>query len=170
MKIRYRVELDDIVAFNQFVVDTSKEMRRQRRSWLIAIFAIYVTIGCLQAMFRHSFAPILYWLLFSAVFTAWYYRASRRVNRKRIKRLYSEGKNKGDLCEHELELLPDGICERTSVGEQKATFAGIERIVTNDTHAFIFIGSLLAHVIPRSKIAEGDLDALIAALREAVES
>jgi hypothetical protein len=156
--------MEDMVAFNQYYFENSSCLRRQRIIAIAIFSTIYLGIGVVQTLVRDSVIPLLVWMVVAVVFSLWYYRASKKVNPKRIARLYSEEKNKGTFCEHKLKILPEGIRETTDVGEQMITFAGIERIETTDTHAFIFIGTMQAHVIPRNRVLEGDLDEFISVL------
>ena len=165
MKIRYPIELDDLVALHQFFIDTSSLVRKRRIATTSTFAVIFVVLGLLRWRTENSVFPLFYFGIFAIVFTTWYWHASRKVKTKRVAKLYAQEKNKGTLCEHELEIVPDGIIERTAVGEQKTAFAGIDRIESTRTHSFVFIGTLLAHVVPHAKVLEGDVDSFMKALR-----
>lgn len=79
--------------------------------------------------------------------------------------MYAEGLNRGLLGTHELELTEDGIIERSEVGEHKTTWQGIERIISTTEHTFVYVSALMAQVIPRNAVTEGDYDAFVDALR-----
>ena len=84
--------------------------------------------------------------------------------------LYPVSDNKGLLCEHSLELTEIGITEVSPVGQQNTSFAGIHRVVNTPSHAYIFIGSNMAHVISRKKILEGDINTFITQLETKLKS
>jgi len=165
MNIKYKVDMEDLVAFNQYFVATSPFLRRHRLIVIAVISSIYIILEGVQALARDSITPLLLWSGIAVVFGVLYYRASLKVSPKHIARLYSSEKNNGIFCEHELAILPEGIHEKTDVNEQLSAFSEIERIEITDTHVFIFIGTMQAHVIPKNKVLEGDLDAFVSALR-----
>ena len=72
-----------------------------------------------------------------------------------------EGSGKGIIGEHILEQTDTELIERTSVNEMKTNIASLERIETSSEHAFIYISSIHAHVIPRLSVIEGDFDAFL---------
>ena len=57
-----------------------------------------------------------------------------------------------------------------SSGEQKTKFSGIHKIVVSAEHTFVFIGTQMAHVIPKSRVISGNYDTFIARLTEEWES
>jgi Ca2+/Na+ antiporter len=165
LKIKYTVDISDIVAFNQFHLDTSPLVRKQRIKMLIFVAVVYASIAFFMATGKHSIYNMSVFVIVYACFLFWYLRFGRKVSLKRIKQIYASGKNTGTFGEHELELLPDGIREVTSVNEHITKFSGIEKVEATETHVFVFLGSLSAYVIPKSKISEGCLDAFVTALR-----
>lgn len=166
MRLRYILELDDLVAFHQFYIDTSPVVRKRRLTSVISFGVIFIALGLLRWQLENSIVPLVYFVVFAIVFTTWYWHASRKVKPKRVAKLYAKERNRGMFCQHELEILPDGLLERTPVGEQKTQFQGIDRIESTATHSFVFIGTFLAHVVPHAKVTEGDVDSFIATLKE----
>ena len=168
MKIRYTLELDDLVAFNQFYIDTSPSIRKQRLMLVIAsILLLTLSLLCWRyedSLFSGSFG------IFGVFFIAYYWYGCRKVNAKRVAGLYPKEKNPGMLCQHELEILPDGFIDRTHVGEGKTTFRGIVRIESTATHSFVFIGTLSAHVIPHAKVTEGHAESFVTTLKQKWET
>ena len=65
-----------------------------------------------------------------------------------IRRMHSRETAPGLLGRHELEFHPDVFTEKTSVNESKYTWDAIDRVTASDAHVFIFIGPLLAFVVP----------------------
>lgn len=100
--------------------------------------------------------------LFSVVFS---YIFPASMDRQ-IRRLYKEGANKGVIGRHELEIDDDGLVERTEVNETRQSWRGVERIAETDEHAFIYISSMAAHVIPKHSMTVGDPDAFIDRAKE----
>lgn len=170
MRLTYTVEMPDLVVFNQYHLDHSEFVKSRRRKGIVLVCGIYGILGALHSLAKRSFVPIVIWSLLALLYSLWYSRATRRASPKRIQKLYGADKNKSVLCQHELELVADGIVERTPFGEHKTTFPGIEKVVQIDTHGFIFIGTMNAHVIPRERVTDGDFDTLMRTITERWES
>lgn len=166
MKIAYTVEMADLVAFNQYYLDNSEFEKVRRRKGITIVCGIYVILGSLHSLARQSFAPIVIWSLLALLYSLWYSRASRRASPRKVQKLYGADKNRSVLCQHEIELVDDGIVERTPFGEHKTTFPGIERVIRTETHGFIFIGTMNAHVIPKARVIKGEYDAFMRAVSE----
>lgn len=166
MKIKYRVDISDIVAFNQFHLDTSPLVRKRRAMMLILVAIVYASIAFFMASSKHSVYNAVVFMIVYICFLVWYLRYGRKVNVKRIMKIYAGGKNTGIFGEHELELLPDGIREITSVNEHITKYEGIERVEATETHIFVFFSSLSAYVIPKAKVSQGDLDAFVVGLKQ----
>ena len=139
--IKYKVDMEDLVAFNQYFVATSPFLRRHRLIVIAVISSIYIILEGVSTSQRlnHSIV-VMVW--YRSSFGVLYYRASLKVSPKHIARLYSSEKNNGIFCEHELAILPEGIDEKTDVNEQLSAFSEIERIEITDIHVFIFIGTM----------------------------
>lgn len=168
MKIKYKVDISDIVAFNQFHLDTSPLVRKQRIKMLIFAAFVYGSVALLMGSGKHSIYNMSVFVIVYACFLFWYLRFGRKVSLKRIKQIYASGKNTGTFGEHELELLPNGIREVTSANEHITKFEGIERVEATETHVFVFFSSLSAYVIPKAKVTEGDLNTFVDALKQRV--
>jgi hypothetical protein len=100
--------------------------------------------------------------LFSVVFN---YMLTASMDRQ-ARRLYNEGTNKGTLGQHELEIDDNGLVERTEVNETRQSWNGVERIAETDERAFIYVSSMMAHVIPKKSLSAGDPDAFIARAKQ----
>ncbi len=84
---------------------------------------------------------------------------------KNAKKSLLEGKNKGFLCEHKLEITPECLIESTSSGEQKTKWDAVERIASIKDYTFVYIGSVMAHIIPEKAIIEGNYSKFVDELK-----
>jgi hypothetical protein len=167
MKILYNLEIEDIVVFSQFYIDTSPVVRKQRQRSLVVLALVYGLFIAIFMFTKYALSFTAFCITTYAFFVCWYYR---KITLKRVKHMYAGGKAAGLFCEHEIELLSDGIRDATSVNETMIKFAGIERIEITPSHVFIFTSSFSAHVIPKAKVSEGDLDAFISDLKDKMQS
>jgi hypothetical protein len=172
MQIRYNVTIEDLVVFNRFHCRNSPAIKRSK--WTSILFVcVTIIIGSLVIPLDDEVsrpivivAAVVFAVLFAVIFNWRYLVALDRQAR----RIYREGNNKGAFGEHELEIDDDGLVERTEVNENRYAWRGVERIIETDSHAFIYISALLAHVIPRGSIVEGNFDAFIARTRQLCET
>lgn len=158
MKIVYRVEMQDIVAFNQYNLEDTGTLKSLRLKTIVIGCVIIAVLGGWQYRVTESIDPIITGAIFAIIFSTWILKRDFRVSPKKIQKIYGGDTNKGVLCQHQIELVDDGLIESTSLGEQKTTYSGIEKIDQTDTHGFIFIGTMNAHTIPRDGVIEGDFD------------
>jgi hypothetical protein len=168
MRLIYDVELEDLVIMTDHHVRHSPSVQRQINGlrWACAALAALAIAGTGYLMGQWPW----FWVGGGALgagigfvmFPRWFYRA----NQNNTRRLYQEGRNPSVLGRHTLELGPQGLRDRSEGGEELTAWSSVERVAVTDTHAFVYIGSVNAHPIPRARIVEGDLDAFVTELRE----
>ena len=181
--IRYNVTMDDLVAFNEYHMLLSPQALRKRRQLIAILTAVFVVeFGVVGTLARGLLPPGTGWWswclppLFAFVFGgAAFFLVRRSFNRKkpklpkwmqnRIRKLYSAGENKSIIGEHILEVSENGFNDRTAYNESRYTWGTLERIETTEEHTFLFIGALNAFVIPHNRITEGDLPAVLQAIK-----
>jgi hypothetical protein len=170
VKIRFDVTMDDLIAFNLYHQAHSPIMRRfiVLMSCLIPL-SVLVPGGLLALWvgFEPEFViPTVVVTCLSVPLICIF-----MIPRLRplylgglVRRMYSEGANKGMLGSHELELREKELICRTSVGEAKVLLGAVEKIVSTDKHAFIYLSAVSGYVVPRDSVSEGDCDAFVEAL------
>lgn len=96
------------------------------------------------------------------MFPRWY----RNASMKQARRLYSEGTNKNILGRQILDLDNDGLVIRSESGEEHTNWSAVERIETTPDYAFVYIGAISAHVIPRAKVVEGNFAEFVESVQQ----
>jgi len=175
MRIRYANTVDDLVAFIDFHAahSTTVEQNIRLTKWTSTVLVIVLTFvalnftigdsGALSAKVFGALAGGV--LMFIAV-----PRLTRWNMRVQVGKLLREDRNKSVVGEHELEILDDGLVERTEYNENKSSWAGIERVVSTPRYTFIYITSVSAHVVPRESVSDGDYDAFTQELARRVHA
>jgi len=74
--------------------------------------------------------------------------------------------NRGILGNHELEIIPEGLIERTPVSEQRLSWAGIDRIEADSEYSYIYVGTNAAHVVPKARVTDGNYEAFIQSIQQ----
>lgn len=171
MILRYVNTMDDLYAFRRHLTGRSLFVRGVT---IVAFVAICASIlrAVLSVEREPGDGPVFHAVvltLTAALMIAFVYVAIRLVwtilDRLTLRLMMSSGKNAGVLCQHELEIDEDGIVERTDVGESSVSWHGVEEIVETQSHVFVHVGALMAHVIPKSSVVTGDPESFVARAR-----
>jgi hypothetical protein len=181
MRLRYENTSDDCVAFSTFHLAHSPTHKRTVAIYT-CVFGLAVGLAVfflaksfpmesvkslpdetknIYAAIQAVFVMTIYILLLPRIF--------RRSITKQTRKLYGEGRNKTFFCEHQLEIAEDGLIERTRYSELKAHWEAIERVERTETHTFLYVSAVSAHVIPHDRILEGDCDAFVAQVQKRIE-
>lgn len=158
MKIIYENTLEDAIAFNRYHYSNSDTFRKQKDKVTIHLpVALFFAVVILTLLIRDI--RIAVWgSVFIGSYLIFIFRAYNRDLYKTVGKLYKEQDMKGFVCEHQLEINEDGILEKTEVNERKDKWSGVQLIGADPAHAFIYVGAMQAHIIPRERIVEGDYD------------
>ena len=147
--IKFKVEMDDLVAFNQHFAASSPLYRATRKRSIVVCVIIFSCLAILQSILHKSPFPLLIWTIVTILYCLVIYKKSGRVSPKKIQQVYSIDRDQLVLCEHEIDNLSDGFVDKTPLAEQRIKFPAIVRIDETSSHFFIFTGSLQAHIIPK---------------------
>ncbi len=163
MILKYDTTLEDVVAFNRYHSANSPYIRKIKLLSVILMAALLIFGSLLVPLpgeVSRSFvvvSAVVFSGLSAVAFNYFFVAALERQAR----RLYGEGMNRGTFGQHELEIDDDGIVERTKYNETRNSWRGVERIAETEKHAFIYVSSMAAHVIPKRSVSEGDPEAFI---------
>lgn len=148
MRIEYFIELDDLMQFNRFHMKSSKVMRRV----YLCLYFIPIAFSFFDYMnkpYYYLSTRVMGFLLFSTLwllncfFWKWFFSSIV------MKRILKEGRNRSVLGRHEIVLEESKLIERTSLNKMHNAWSGIERVLENDRHIFIYLSGSQAHVIPK---------------------
>lgn len=170
MNIIYTVGVDDVVAFNKHYASHAPHMKRMRKRTMIVATLFIFWLVALMSVFTQSWFIFLAGILATAAFAYTFPREYDKFIQRSVAKSLQEGSNKSTLGQHELEITDAGITERNAVTVYSTTWAGIEKIETTPTHAFIYLGSSMAHIIPVSSITTGHLSAFLDELHKRKDS
>ncbi len=165
--LRYEVKIEDLIAFNLFNMRHSGIGRDATKITAIILSSV-VILSLVSKVGNPDFLSFsLPFGIFFILLVVWLDRCFRNWFIKRtVNRLYGKKAFRGFIGPHKLTLSQDGVLEETEIGEHRVNWEGVEKILTSDTHAFIYIGPSMAHVIPKSAIQEGDYGAFVEQARE----
>jgi len=148
MQVDFQITLEDVATLSVYHARTSKHTRRRMLfSQSLGIFSAFVLV-----MVWHDWTSVERVLYFIVMCLLWligypiYYRWAIKRNARRI---YSQSESKSVLGEHTIAIAPDGVSERSAVGESRIAWSGVERLEEDGEYIFLYIGPLVAHVIPK---------------------
>lgn len=150
VELEYDVVLDDIHAFNLHYARTAEVSVRSRRLARIAL--TFVLAALLATLGLWSRAPLPFWLLGLLILFGWYSMFPARFDqmlRRQTERMYAENPQGGLLGRHRLTLEPEWLVERTPLRESRTHWRAVGRVVSTDTHAFVYVTSFTAVIVPR---------------------
>lgn len=154
MEVEYELTSDDLYAFQWRAAFSSSSARRARRKgyacWLLVLlaFSALSTIGTDSSLISRANLIFLAITFPAAVFSQWFMQ--RWLTRRAILQLLEKEKpGKGQLGRHKVVLSEGGVVESTEVGEQRTSWAGVDRVEQNPEYIFIYTSPAAAHVIPK---------------------
>lgn len=171
MKIVYDVSLDDMVEFQYFHTLNSaagKKLLTEGQWWetiLFLAFTLGISWALLDAFYMWNVAVPIFLVAAYMFHNRFHERAEKRI-REHATAMVTEGDNIGIMGRHEMTLTEEGLEETTEVGSQNNLWGSIDRIVTHDDTTYIYVGSLLAHILPKNAVREGNYNLFITELKK----
>ena len=169
MRIKYNVVEDDAVAANIVIARHSPYVRRQQVILGLIVPGLFLVIVLSKALYSKDWGAAVIGVVIVVGLAVWILAGKNRRTERVTKKLFREGKNKGFLGVHELEINNYGILTKGEYGEGKIAWAVIERIVSTPDYTFIFTGASKAVPLPKTRILEGDYDAFVVELTSCFE-
>jgi hypothetical protein len=162
MIAEYEITKDDLTAFNLYHHRHSPTIRRQYlRSWLVpAVFGLMVCSGIWYLADQKRGTPLRTFLdllpLFSFVpiYLLYFPWAYRRKLRQTIESMTGEGRNRELFSRHRIVISPEGVTDSSELGQTSTAWRAVERVVTTEAHAYIYINALAAVIVPRRAFAD----------------
>lgn len=165
MFIKYTNTVEDGIAFQLYDLNHSPSIKRTFfYSRILFSLGLFIFLAII-AYEKNELKPVIIGLIAALIYFFYFPRITRKLTEKQAMKRYKEGQNKSFLCEHILEIGENFLIEKTDQGEQSSLFSGIERICLTDEYAFIYIGAVMAHVVPIKRVSEGDFNSFIKELR-----
>lgn len=167
MTLKYENTIDHVRAFGEYVYRTSPTLRRSRRWTQLIAVLLYLYFG-VQLFFGIPLSSLAIWYLVATAYLVFASYWHKRSYLRNLAKMYRETENKNFFCEHHLSITDEGISTLSEGGERTIYWSGIERIGETDRFTFVFLGSIMALVIPRNGVLEGDYEAFTGELKKRV--
>ena len=170
MRIRYETTVEDMAVFHDFYQKNAPELKRFRRKipWMVTLLVMgLLVMGIVSGEWLPLLLPMTFGLTIYILFLSLLTKFLTKFTMKNaIKKQYQGEKARGILGEHELEIVADGLIERTEYTETKTAWALLDRVETTNGYTFLFTGPHKAYVVPHHAVIEGSLPAFLKAFGE----
>jgi len=155
MILQYAITLEDVVAFNEHFAFTHNR-HSARRMWLRALsYAAMCGVPIAWVLHRDTHdtgVAIAVCAAIMVVLVIPYHRYLRHYLRRQIRGLYGSRSEDGTIGSHTLEGLSNGIKESTANTQSFHEWSAVQAIALTPSHLFIYLGTPLAHIVPRKAV------------------
>lgn|SRR5260370_13665806 len=170
MKLVYSSSLDDLIAFDQWLIPTQRGYAKRfwfsRISETLRFILPFLIADLFIKDVRYVISVSVAGLIVGVYIFITYPRRLKASREKCIRNLYVGDQGQGSIFgRHAVEITDNSFTEKTELGETTQKFSAIIGIEEIQGYIFIMLGPSLGWVIPRNKIEEGDLDQFTAELR-----
>lgn len=161
--IEFELMPEDFVSFNMHAIATSEFGRRQLRNSRIATSALgaFLTAALLIAIGDLIAAPIIA-VIVGVILWLW---APRSIRRSMARNLTKSSLSLGVAGAYSLTSEDAGLREHNPSGSSFVEWPSVHAVHETETHVFIYIAPLQAHVVPKQRV-QGDLDAFLLAVHK----
>lgn len=164
MTIRYATSPADMGAFHTWWLQNAPEGRSAVQSQVIRLCAFIALFCGTMAWFIPSQASFMLLIGFVSIGATMLTMAPsiRKKSSMHAVAMYSSEANATLFGPRTMEINPDGILSISDNATALYKWEAFRSITATDTHAFLTVGSMMALIIPRDAVAEGNLDAFVA--------
>ena len=136
MTIKYAITIDDIIAFNKYVL-------RKQKYLLMFIFAPLVVTTLLSLILTpHTWQSVIAPLIIFIIIVSFHFNSSYLTKRM-------IGEKNHNISEQTLTIDESGVHHRTVQTVSDVLWSGIKKIEQNKKYMFIFIEKNEAYIIPK---------------------
>ena len=158
LEVEYVLTPEDLYAFQRRALQRSPIARRSRRNLYIGVFVALVILTIVPAIGSDGFVisrvSIGFLVIPIAVVASLTWLIEKPMTHKAIRQIVQQEKpEKGQLGRHTVKLEESAVAESTAVGEQRISWAGIDRIEHDPDYIYIYTTPMAAVVIPRRAFA-----------------
>jgi hypothetical protein len=129
---------------------------------------LLLTIAAIEGLYFRRWLGTAIFVLLAALWwllSPWY---NKRSSRKFLDRFYSEGRPDRFFGPHYLEIDGDILVAKGPYGESRVPLSSVERFEIGAGHAFVYLDSVRAIVIPRNSVTSGSYSEFLSRLQDEV--
>ena len=160
MEVEYSLDMEDLLAFNQYLNSQSPSLRRvhlMRRLTLAIALAVLWVFLCVElgGDIGPGACVILGLLLglVNVVFFFLYPVRFRQRTRRLVERMYMEGQNLGLFTRRRMTITPETVTDATEVSVRTMKWVAVEKIAVDQRHAYFYVSAASAFILPKAAFA-----------------
>ena len=160
MEIETNVTVDDWINFSRHFHNTFQRYKRlKRHPFLALLFWTGIGIGLILIWDANRLERPHLWeyLAVLAVAVTAFALLAVHVNMRHwhwLRKLLNEGKNRSTVGRQKIILTEENIIGVNDVGELRTQWSGIEKIEETKDYIYIYLGVILAYIIPKRAFSE----------------
>jgi len=166
--LKYQLTVEEHVEANRFITGHSPSIRRRRLIVTSLGAIVYFFVGTWIGK-RISADPWFYvgFGVFFATVTivplVWF---RQWLSARTIRKMLSESSNRAALGVREVSIDEEKMSVKGETGESSVRWIGIERVTETRRHAFFYISSIHAHMLPKVSVFSGNPKEFVEAAKE----
>ncbi len=156
MEVEYSLELEDLLAFNQYHHAHSPAVRRQQFTPRVAVLIALAAVWVLSCAIVDPSAWIILGFFLGLVGAISYFSYPARVRRRSrrlVERMYMEGQNRGLFTRRRMTITPETITDATEISVTTIKWVAVEKIVVDQRHAYFYDSAASAFILPKAAFA-----------------
>ncbi len=172
MEAEINITREDVIAFNVHHTKHSPSRRRLRRlaGTVISLVWVLLLAWFILSSDQPSQTALDVWPLWVSLLFFWlllYFQVSGKDVSTAVDKMLDEGRNAGLLGSRLVTLTLDAVAESGEFSQSQTQWQAVDRIVVTDEHAFFYLSSMTAIIIPKRDFsAEGAFQAFVLKARE----
>lgn len=168
MKIKYRVTMDDLVAFNIFHHRNSAFMKRRKMIHGVVLPVCYFFVFCIVGIVKHSWQPVVIAIIIFGSLMLWSLGTWEKNIKRNSRKMLNEGEETA-VGAFELEITGDCLIEKGEHSETSWSWDSIGKIGTSPEHIFAYTSAVTAIIIPQAGLIEGSYAEFLVELKQLFE-
>ena len=171
--VDYDFTNEESVAYTLHLMRTRRIYRRQRILTCFLLPTALALLGIAWTSFTYNYLrppsiwPSVFYFAFVVVYTLYVWLWYEATSRRRLTKMFAQGRNRALLGPLRLELRNDVIWRSSEMSEGWVRWEGVESVETDRDHAYIAVSSNSAFVVPRRAFADAAaFDAFVARATE----
>jgi hypothetical protein len=168
VKIRFDVEVPDLVAFAQYHARHTPAVRRIRLTVLAVGLAPLIVVPPLVVPSAYQWLALAAGVVVAVLVAVQMPGAFDRSVKRQVRRQYRNGAFQDAFGAWELELTATHLVKRTSAIESSTRLTALGRVIVTHDYAFIYASPMTGFIIPRHAVVGGDFDQFAAAVAQGV--
>ena len=151
--ISYSLTENDVIAFNQYHITHSPLLKRRQLITRVVLPLVLVLLAAFYYSADNRLFMPIYLVSLGVLVAVGAPTLQRRASARLMRKMLKEGQNRGLFGARTVTLTPNGVEVLGEALDSRFKWSLIEKVVSSDTHIFIYVSAMNAFVIPKTAFA-----------------